>query len=344
MSHLDGFTVEVTRCVDESDVSAWDRLAMGKPFASPRWMRFGEAVMSDCESFHVHLYLGGILVSRATFWRVRSEPLPLPPLARTPIAAYLRKRPLLICRSPLANWTGLILPEDPALRDLARNAFLKTGLRLLEETRGSALLFDFLDAPDLDWPLNVTVTEVADPGTRLDIRWASFENFLAGSDKRGRQHYKRVQREADALCLEHSLHTSVTNMDEALPLIRGVEKKFRAAPNPWTQSLLENASMTGGLWQEVRQSGHLVGCGLLLEDNGVMLATALGIANEVQYAYFLLVYGCMHEAIARNVKMLRLGSGAYDAKRRLGFQLETNNHTAILSNSSALNRLAKWMV
>lgn len=342
MNHLDGFAVEITRRVDESDVSAWERLATGKPFASPRWMRFGETVMSDCESFHVHLYRDGILASRATFWRVRSEPLPLPPLVRTPVAAYLRKRPLIICRAPLANWTGLILPEDPALRNAARNVLLKTGLRLLEETRGSYLLFDFLDSPNLDWP-GLAVTEVSDPGTRLNIRWKSFEHFLESTDKRGRQHYKRVQREAEALYLEHSLHASVKNVEEALPLIRDVEKKFRAAPNPWMRSLLEHASMVSGVWQEVRQSGRLVACGLLLEDNGAMVATALGIAHEIQYAYFLLVYGCLHEAITRNVNSLRLGSGAYDVKRRLGFELETNNHTAIVSHHPVLNRLAVWM-
>ena len=344
MSPLDdGFSVDVTRRVDESDASAWEALSTGNPFSSPRWMRFGEMVMSDCESFHVHLRLDGKLVSRATFWRVEAEPLPLPPLVRAPVAALLRQRPLLICRAPLANWSGLVLPADPRTRDVARDVFLKSGLRLLEEARGSYLLFDFLESPDLVWPADVTVTEVSDPGTRLDIRWDSFEDFLADTDKRGRQHYKRVQREAEELGLAHSVHEVVSNVDEALPLIRAVEKKFRAAPNPWMRPMLENARMAGGLWQEVRQGGRLVGCGLLVEDNGVMLATALGLAEDVQYAYFLLVYGCLQEAIARKINVLRLGSGAYDVKRRLGFKLEANNHTAIAAASPALKRLAKWM-
>ena len=342
MSQLDGFSVEITRRADESDVSVWETLGNGRPFSSQGWMRFGEAVMSDCYSFHVHLMLDDKPASRATFWRVAAEPLPLPPLVRTPVSALLRRRPLLICRAPLANWSGLILPDDPHLRAQARNALLQTGLRLLEETRGSYLLFDFLDAPDLHWP-GLTVTEVSDPGTRLEVRWDSFEEFLAGTDKRGRQHYKRVQREAEELGLEHSIHSSVSNVDEAMPLIRAVEKKFRSAPNPWIRPMLEHATMLGGLWQEVRQHGRLVGCGLLLEDNGVMLAAALGLADEVQYAYFLLVYGCLQSAIERRVKTLRLGSGAYDVKRRLGFELETNNHTAIISGSPFLNRLARWL-
>jgi len=81
----------------------------------------------------------------------------------------------------------------------------------------------------------------------------------------------------------------------------------------------------------------------LLEDNGVMLAAALGLAEDVQYSYFSLVYGCLQQAIARRVKTLRLGSGAYDVKRRLGFALEANNHTAIAARSPVLNRFARWM-
>lgn len=236
----------------------------------------------------------------------------------------------------------MLLPDEPSLRQPARNVLLQTGLDLLTESHSSTLLFDFLDAPDLDWT-GLTVTEVSDPGTRLEVRWDSFEDFLADTDKRGRQHYKRVQREAEELGLAHSVHEVVSNVDEAMPLIRAVERKFRAASNPWIRPMLEHAPMVGVTWQEVRQHGRLVGCGLLLEDNGVMLAAALGLADDVQYAYFLLVYGCLEQAIARRVKILRLGSGAYDAKRRLGFELETNNHTAILSRNSFLNRLVKWI-
>ena len=343
MGRFDGFTIQWTERAEEIGQPAWDALSAGRPFASYRWTRFGETVMSDCQPTHLNLHFDNQPAARATFWRVAAEPLPLPPLVRSPVSSFLRRRPLLICRAPLANWTGLLLPDDPSLRSAAQTVIHAEGLRLLEETRGSYLLFDFLDAPDLVWPPDVIVTTVSDPGTRLDIRWKSFDDYLASTDKRGRQHYKRVQHEAEELVLQISEHTSVENVEEALTLIRAVEKKFRAAPNPWMRSLLENAMQVGGIWQEVRQGGRLVGCGLLLEDNGVMLATALGLAEGVQYAYFLLVYASLQIAIRRQVKTLRLGSGAYDVKRRLGCELESNNHTAVTTQDPMLRRLAKWL-
>ncbi len=341
MSRSDGFSIQRARRAEEIGQPAWDAFSAGRPFASYRWTRFGEAVMQDCDPTHVILNLDNQPAARATFWRVAAEPLPLPPLMRIPVAALLRRCPLVICRAPLANWTGMLLPEDASLRRAARDALLEEGLRLLEESRGSYLLFDFLDAPDLDWPPDVTVATVSDAGTRLDIRWKTFDEFLASTDKRGRQHYKRVLRSAPELRLSH--HETVADVGAALALIRQVERKFKAAPNRWMRGLLENAAQVGGVWQEVRQHGRLVACGMLLEDNGVMVATALGLAANVPNAYFLLVYAALEEAIERGARVLRFGSGAYEVKRRLGFELENNNHTAIAARDPTLRRLVKWM-
>ena len=340
MSRSGGFIIQQIGRAGDIGRTDWDALSAGRPFASYRWTRFGETVMSDCSPTYLILHFDNQPAARATFWRVAAEPLPLPPLVRTPVSALLRRRPLLICRAPLANWTGLLLPDDPSLRSAARTALHAEGLRLLEEARGSYLLFDFLDAPDLAWPADVTVTTVSDPGTRLEIRWKSFNEYLASTDKRGRQHFKRVQHEAGKLGLHISEHPLVVNVDEAMPLIYAVERKFHAASNSWMRSLIENADRVGGIWLEVRQGERLVGCGLLLEDNGVMLATALGLAEGVQYAYFLLVYACLQTAIQRGAKTLRFGSGAYDVKRRLGCELETNNHTAVAAYSPMLRWLA----
>ncbi len=336
------YDLRIAHRVDEIGQPAWDALGAGRPFASYDWYRFGETVMTDSPPTYLVLSVEEKPAARATLYRVPDEPLPLPPLVRAPVRSLLRRNPPLICRSPLANWSGLLLPEDASLRAAAQTALLDAARKQLEEQKASFLLFDFLDESQrADWPVDFTLTEISDAGTRLEVKWKSFDDYLAGTDKRGRQHYKRVQRQAEKLGLELSRHPSVANVEEALALIRRVERKFRAAPNPWMRNLLEAAPMIRGVWQEVRQRGRLVGCGLLLEDNGVMLATALGLAEDVSYAYFLLIYSCLQEAVARQVKALRLGSGAYDVKRRLGFALENNNHTAIRARTSFLHRLVK---
>lgn len=340
----DDFTVLRFRRVEEIDRSIWDCLTAGQPFFSYDWMHFGEKVLSDCTSVYLILFLENRPVACAVFWLVSNEPLPVPVIFRPLLAGLMRRRPLLICRSPLANWMGMLLPDDSSLRTAARARFHVEGMRLLQEWQGSYLIFDFLDEPDLsDWPASSVLISVADPGTRLEVAWNTFEDYLARAGKRGRQHYRRVQREAEERGLIVNLCTSVEGLEEALQLIRIEERKFHSAPNPWMRPLLENIPQAGGAWFEVRQHNRLAGCGLLLKDESFMLAAALGLAKDVQYAYFLLIYACLQYAIQRGAQVLRFGSGAYDVKRRLGCTLENNHHAVVASHAPGLQRITKWL-
>jgi hypothetical protein len=69
---------------------------------------------------------------------------------------------------------------------------------------------------------------------------------------------------------------------------------------------------------------ELVGCGLIFEDNETQMTSVLGLARDVPYAYFMLVYESLKLAFEHKVRVLRWGSGAYDVKQRLGFSLEDN--------------------
>ena len=88
----------------------------------------------------------------------------------------------------------------------------------------------------------------------------------------------------------------------------------------------------------------MVGCGLTLIDNGAQVNVALGLVPDVPYVYFGLLYESLKIAFEYNVKLIRLGSGAYDVKRHLGFELENNNHVMVASANPALQFLIDRMV
>jgi hypothetical protein len=79
---------------------------------------------------------------------------------------------------------------------------------------------------------------------------------------------------------------------------------------------------------------------LLLEDNGGQIATAPGLAEDVAYVYFLLLFSSLEVAFEKKVRLLRWGSGAYEAKRRLGFELENNDYVS----ASGANWLTQRMI
>lgn len=336
------FDIQILHHVGDVVPEAWESLSRGRPFQSQRWYAFGESILADSPFFYIVGSLAGRPTARAAFWLVREEPLPLPKPLRALLMPILRRRPLLICRSPLANASGLILPDGPE-RAAALESLLSAALTVAREHACSFLLFDFIEAAELErgWPPALRVASVADPGTWMPFQWDSLDAYLAAGNKDDRQHYKRTLRKASELGIRVQHRRRVTDPGEALALIRNVEARHGAAPSPWVKGLLERLPEADGSFLEARIGDRLVGCGALLYDGEAQLATALGLAEETPYVYFALVYASLQEACERRVRLLRWGSGAYEVKRRLGFRLETNNHTVLTGIGPASALIAR---
>lgn len=338
------FHVKTFFSINDIDAAAWDQLSGQSPFQSHRWYAFGERVMADCPPVYLLVYDRDTLVARASMWLVRNEPLPkLSGFVRTMLGAFLKCWPLLVCRSPMANATGMIIEsglERGAILALITEAAVAEG----RQRRASIVLFDFLEESEArDWPSDFVRVKMPSPGTVLKNHWQSLEEYLGDGDKKDRQHYKRSLREAEKLGISLRQHKVVPDIDAALGLIQKVENRYSASPNPWMRSMLENIESVEGTWLEARIDEKLVGCGLIAEDNNAQMTTALGLADNIPYVYFLLVYASLKAAFKKKVSLLRWGSGAYEVKQRLGFEMENNNN-AVLFGTNRLIRLLSRMI
>jgi len=328
---MTGLIVRTFFSIHDIEAQPWDQLAQGHPFQSHQWYVYGERVMDDCSPVYLLAYQGDELIARASFWLVRNEPIPkIPAPLRVIARGLIRHWPPLICRSPLANISGLIVKDG-----LNRNEILKTIAQTAVEeaaSRGASFaVFDYLDeASSTDWPAAFGAIPVSEPGTVMKNHWNNLEEYLSASiNKKERRQYKRVMQVAHDFRLQLTRYKKVTDIKGALDLIRNVEQRHGALPNPWVPSMLENMQMVNGTWLEVHAGQQLVGCMLLLEDNHAQMATALGLAEGISDVYFLLLFAALETAMEHKVRLLRWGSGAYEAKRRLGFQLEQNNYVSI---------------
>ena len=342
MSKLD---VRVYNSIQEIDPAIWDRVVAGRGFQSHRWYQFGERAMADSPPTYLVAWDGDMPVAGAALFRIYNEPLPLPAVARRFMASIFKRRPLLVCRSPLADTSALLLPGEP-LRDEVLTALAQTAHQQFKRQRCSFLLFDYLLTEQLrypGWPAGFEPITVSEPGTYMPIEWESFEAYLKAGNKKDRQHYKRSLQEAEENGLVLTKHQTVPNVDIALNLIKNVSIWHGSAPNPWMRGLLENFSMIDGTWLEIHKDEKLVGCGAVVRDNRFQLATALGLEDDVPSGYFLLLYTALQEAFEHNVRLVRFGSGAYDVKRRMGLHLEDTNHAMVTVSgitSRAATRLA----
>jgi hypothetical protein len=339
MSRLE---VKTYKSIQEIDPEEWDRIAAGRGFQSHGWYTFGERAMADCKPTYLVAMDGGTPVAGAALFKVHNEPLPLPSVARRFMASVLKRRPLLVCRSPLADTSALLLPGEPQ-RDEVLPALTQAARDEFKKQRCSFLIFDYLLTEQLrypSWSSDFEPITVSEPGTYMPIAWESFEAYLEAGNKKDRQHYKHSLRQAEENGLVLSRHKTIPDIEAALLLIENVSIWHGSAPNPWIRSMLENFSMIDGTWLEIRKDEKLVGCGAVVRDNRFQLATALGLEDDVPGGYFFLLYAALEEAFLHNVRLVRLGSGAYDVKRRLGFHLEDTNH-AMVTMAGLPSRAAK---
>jgi predicted N-acyltransferase len=332
--------IETFQRISDIDPIDWDRLSKDIPFQSHRWYQYGERVMNDCEPVYLLAYQDNLLIGRAALWKIHNEPLPQMPMPiMKALLAVMKKWPLLICKSPLSFASGIALADSTNRREFL-SALSRSALETAREKKASFLIFDYLNTTDMrGLSGKFAGMTIPSPGMAMENRWKTLEEYLLAGGKKDRQHYKRTLREAERMGIKIERHSIVERVGEALNLIRNVEKHHGALPNPWARRMLENMEMVNGMFITATVDRRLVGCGLLLEDNCSQMASLLGLADNVPYAYFMLVYESLKIAIEHKIHSLRWGSGAYDIKQRLGFSAEDNNSFAFSTTNPILQNL-----
>jgi predicted N-acyltransferase len=343
------FDVQVVHSVAEVGQETWDRLSAGRPFASYRWYRFGERAMSYARPIYINLLRHGEPVARATFWLTSKELMPTRMrLVRFLLESLLHKWPLLICQVPLTSATamsGLIVPEPP-LREEALEILAETALALGRQHHVSFSIFAYLEAEESSWPAwpqQFARTILYGSGTRMSIDWPDFGAYLAHLNKKRRYNVRRNCRLAEEQGIELTVHETVGDVEGAMALHRNVGRRHKTSSEPWMRGALEHAGMVDSVWLRADVDGRMVGCELMLGDQGAWLVTGLGLDYDVDLVYFVLGYKDIECAIERGARILRWGSLAYDVKRRLGFELESNDWVLFAGRAALMQKAGRWL-
>lgn len=340
------FDVQVVNSVEEIGQEAWDHLSAGRPFASYRWYRFGEAVMANDTPVYIILSSKGEPVARATFWIRRGiEDEFETRISRFLTRAFFSHWPLLDCASPLSATPGLTL-SDLSLRDAAIETIVQVAQDQARRHQVSFLLLGYFGPPYTEWngwrSSTFESMDFSDPGTRLVITWPDFESYLNHLPRKKRKHYRQRVRHGAEMGIEITQHQAVTNVDEAMRLIQNVAKHYHELPPLTARRTLENSAMVDAIWLEARIEEQLVGCELMLGDGGTWRVVLMGRDYNFDYVYFLLSYTDIRCAIERGAKILRWGSESYEVKRRLGFELEGNTKLLFAGRGAVFRRLGRW--
>jgi predicted N-acyltransferase len=345
------YSLTVTNSVEQTTPEEWDQLGGGALYSSHRWYRYGESVLHNDTPYYLTVMDGDHPVARATFWLKKEEALPVTsPLVTKWINRIFHRWPLLICSSPLASTGGLILPDNGDNPEIIK-LILAQLREIMQRERVSFLTFDFIN-PQQTEQLSSTgelhPITLSEPGTRLEIRWSTFDQYLKSLSKSDRKSYRRAVNRAKSLGIEVRNQTRVTEIERAIALIREHDARYKSPTIPWVRRMLENASMVESIWLAAYAGEKMIACGLLLGDQGTWVATALGRDYDYDYAYFVMGYEAIRRVIESGGQVLRWGTGAYDYKQRLGFELEDTNYVCFQARSPAFDwifsKLARILV
>ncbi|MBN1890881.1 MAG: GNAT family N-acetyltransferase [Thermoflexales bacterium] len=351
MSSLGELDVQVAHSVEQIGQESWDRLAAGRPFTGYHWYRFGETVLAGSLPIYMVLSQQGEPLARATFWLTRQEFLPISsaPLRRL-MQAFIRRWPLLICRTPLVCASGLIVPKGVLGRS-ALATIAQVAREQAQQHKASFVIFDYLEQQDLSepsWPASFVPVEMPNPDTCLWIDWPDFDSYLGQLGHKMRTNYRRDCRIANSLGIEIESRLlkqpmDEASLDEAMRLFRNVEKHHNSPPYPWARGMLRHACQVDALWLTAKLEKRLVAWCLALRDGDYWYGALAGLDYQVRYAYFQLVYATIEHAIQQGARIIRGGSWAYNLKQKLGFQLVYNTHLMFTSSNPWLRRIGRWL-
>lgn len=319
------FETHVTNNIEKIGETAWNALSAGQPFQSYDWYRFGEKVMTGVKPTHMILSENGQAIARASFWRVDNESLVVGLMA-----TFIKRWPLLICRSPLfVAAPGWILSYP--LRVDVLNEILRAGRDLRRKEKCSLLLFDGLDAATARTIPRALRYSFGMPGTFLDARGLqNFDQYVASLPYNARKDLRRHLRKIEECGITVTRHSTVPDLEEAEDLYRKLETHKGSERNPWVRGMLANISSVAGMWFAARNArGQLIGGLASYEDNGAQYVTQMARDNA-PYAYFALVYESIRLGLEHNLHTLYWGTHSYSLKQRMGCSTIENDSVAIL--------------
>jgi predicted N-acyltransferase len=322
------YQVKVFTCIDEIDRLAWEHLNASQPFSKQFWLNFSAACLKQFKPLVVLLYKNHSPVGRAIFTIERQATgVSLFPGIRL-VNTLLRHYPLLLCQTPMANLSGLLLPKNEEAQAL--QTIEHAVLDAAASQKISFSLFGFLTDKEMQLirqGCNYIIVPM-EPTTLLEVTWSSFEEYIANLTKSARKDYHQHTNHANKMnmAIERS-HQFAQYEDDLWRLLSSVAQRHGS---------IDQIAYTKRIFTEVerqlppsnyamliaRVENTVAGCGLLLHDEGTMILTVLGLDYHFKYTYFRLFYEAIRYATDNKIRLIRGGSGAYEFKQRLGFKLE----------------------
>jgi predicted N-acyltransferase len=330
-------SIDAVDTIDRVDAAEWDGLCADHGYARHRWLRLAEAVMAGQRARYLLVRRDGRLVAAAA---ATIEHRLQDPRLDARLGWIVRRAPYLLVGVPLMAVPGLLAGDDPA----GHGALLAAIRDHARRERFAFRVIDNLPAEHPAWRAQRDHVRLGWlPGTRLDIVWPSYEDYLAALPRKKRQEIRRGERRAAAEDIAVAPWTPAADEAPVLDRLVGDVLRRHGDIHELAPDLFARAAAILGddlTVLAVRRRDRLAGCVALLREGEDLAAKWIGrdyAQTGGTAAYHAIVAGCVRTAIGLGVRRLHLGAAAYDTKRQFGVSLEPRGRL-FATRSRALDR------
>ena len=318
-------TVELVSTIEAVAPEEWDALSGDRPFAAHRWLRLAEAVITDYRPRYLLVRRQGRLVAAAMGaleHRLQN------PVLDARFGWLVRRSPFFLISVPLTSTCGLLVDDSPDPQ--AELAELLRAVRAV--TRKEGFRFSIIDHLTLRHPAIAAQRNFCQlawlPDVHLDLRWATFDEYLDDLPRKKRHEIKRTQRHSER---EGIVVSPLVPTPEHAPtldrLVANLVQRHGGTRRFQPDLFGRAAAVLGSdlTLLAAHLDSRLVGCVSLLRCDDVIDVRWIGRDYERTTGtavYPALLTACVRTAIASGAGRLHFGAAAYATKKHYGVTLE----------------------
>ncbi|HEX6873735.1 MAG TPA: GNAT family N-acetyltransferase [Micromonosporaceae bacterium] len=318
-------TVDVVTTISAVAPEEWNALCHDRAFLQYRWLRLAELVLAGHQPRYLLVRRRGTLVAAAVGSLERRLQNPM---LEARLGWLVRRSPFLLVAAPMTATSGLVV-GDGVEQQAQRGALLDAVRDFVQQERSPFCIIDHLPERDPAIPVPRGYCRLKWlPDTRLDLSWASFEDYLADLPRKKRQEIRRIQRRAEHEGIVVKPLAPTADLSPTLDRLVAEVVRHHGGTRHYAPELFVTAAEALGDDLTVlgaHRHGRLAGCVALLRSGEEAVVRWIGRDYEHTTGtsiYHALVTACVRHAIVTGVRRLHFGGAAYATKQQFGVSLE----------------------
>ncbi len=332
--------VEVLESIHDIAAPTWDALVGNAAVTRTHayLAAVEDAAIAGCRHFYLLVRdAAGGLVAHACVYQLDTDFAQLMPAPVRRLAAWVRRRwPGVLaarvteCGSPLVAGTSLSV-ADGCSRHAVMGA-IETAMRGIARRTGSTLLvlrdFEAADCAEYDFLRTRGYKRVCNlPLARIEVRWPSYDAYLAAMRGRYRKdlrrRLRRAARDGRTVARRSEFAGDAPRWAaQAAYVVAGTRGFKRETVNAAYYANMARLPAAARTLLTLERNGRPLAHGLVLADAEHTVATFFGREpGNASGEWFQLMDAVVADAIARGSRRVELGLGSYEAKALFGAEL-----------------------